>query len=132
MIRATNLPQRLAHILATRGRIADFTRDCICTDDADGKPPRLAHWDEAKLGSTPTQVEVDAASDQPVVRTAEQLEEDARQALNGAAGTIDLYKLIKAKVISDEAYRLGKAPGQLTAAELLAIRNRIAAIYKAL
>jgi len=66
MIRAPLLSQRLANILASRGKVADFTRDCICVDDSDGLPPRLAFWDESKLGPCPTQEEVDAASDQPL------------------------------------------------------------------
>jgi len=65
MIRAANLLNRLAHILAARGKTADFTRDVLCVDDSDGQPPRLAHWDSAKLGPMPTQAEVDAASDGP-------------------------------------------------------------------
>lgn len=65
MIRAVNLPQRLANILAARGKTADFTRDVQCFDDGDGLPPRLAYWDAAKLGPEPTQAEVDAASDGP-------------------------------------------------------------------
>ena len=44
----------------------------------------------------------------------------------------DEDKLFRAKCISDLAFRLGKAPGALTGAELSAERDRIAAIYKAL
>lgn len=44
----------------------------------------------------------------------------------------DLRRAFIAKVISDEAYRLGKAPGALTPQELSAIRGRLANIYKAL
>lgn len=44
----------------------------------------------------------------------------------------DTDKLFRAKCISDLAWRLGKNPGALTSAELLAERNRIANIYKAL
>jgi len=65
VIRAANLAQRLANILAARGKTADFTRDVLCVDDSDGNPPRLAYWDEAKLGPVPTQAEVDSASDEP-------------------------------------------------------------------
>lgn len=56
----------------------------------------------------------------------------ALNALNGSVVAIDTVKLIKAKAISDEAYRLGKAPGALTGPELQALRQRIANIYKAL
>lgn len=63
---------------------------------------------------------------------ADEKEADCLAALNGGSGRIDLQKLIKAKAISDEAYRLGKSPGQLTAQELNALRSRIANIYKAL
>lgn len=63
----------------------------------------------------------------------DQLEAEVAAMLNGGNGPrIDWKKLIKAKVISDLAFRLGKAPGTLTGAELNAERNRIAAIYKAL
>lgn len=41
-------------------------------------------------------------------------------------------KVFRAKCISDLAFRLGKAPGALTAPELAAERDRIAAIFKAL
>ena len=44
----------------------------------------------------------------------------------------DTDKLFRAKCISDLAFRLGKLPGLLTGAELIAERNRIAAIYRAL
>lgn len=64
--------------------------------------------------------------------SAEDREAECLAALNGGATNIDLQKLIKAKAISDEAYRLGKPPGQLTAQELTALRSRIANIYKAL
>lgn len=46
--------------------------------------------------------------------------------------SFDLQRAFIAKCISDEAYRLGKAPGALTGAELAALRTRIANIYKAL
>lgn len=65
MLRATNLAQRLANIIAGRGKAADFTRDVLCADDGDGLPPRLVFWDAVKLGAVPTQVEVDAASEAP-------------------------------------------------------------------
>mgnify|MGYP001573017171 CR=1 FL=1 len=52
-------------------------------------------------------------------------------ALN-VGGAIDVLRVLKAKALSDEAYRLGKPPGQLTAQELAAMRQRIANIYKAL
>jgi hypothetical protein len=65
MIRAANLPQRLANILAARGKTADFLKDVRCVDDSDGQMPRLAYWNAALLGPEPTQAEVDAASDQP-------------------------------------------------------------------
>lgn len=41
-------------------------------------------------------------------------------------------KFFKAKCISDLAFRLGKPPGQLTAAEIAAERDRLIAIYKQL
>lgn len=65
--------------------------------------------------------------------TADELEAEVQAALNGGSGPhIDMTKLLKAKFVSDLAWRLGKAPGALTGAELTAERNRIAAIYKAL
>jgi hypothetical protein len=39
-------------------------------------------------------------------------------------------KIFKAKCLSDLAFRLGKPPGQLTAAEIAAERDRLVAIYK--
>lgn len=44
----------------------------------------------------------------------------------------DLHRAFIAHVISCEAYRLNKSPGTLTGAELAAIRQRVANIYKAL
>lgn len=70
MIRALNLPQRLANILAARGKAADFTKDCRCIDDSDGRPPRLEYWDAVKLGPEPTQEEVDAVDLKPKTRKA--------------------------------------------------------------
>ena len=64
--------------------------------------------------------------------TADELEADCAAFLNGGAQRIDLRKVIKAKAISDEAYRLGVNPGALTAQQLQNLRARIAAIYKAL
>lgn len=133
MIRADNLAARLANILSTRGRTADFLVDCRVVDDGDGLSPRLAFWDEVKLGLTPTQPEVDAASQQPPVLTQDQLEAICQAWLNGVGNpAIDPRKVFKAKLISDLAFRLGVAPGALTGPQLLAERNRIAAIYKAL
>lgn len=65
-------------------------------------------------------------------QTTDQREAECIAAMNGGGGRIDMRKLIIAKCVSDEAYRLGKAPGTLTGAELAGIRARIAAIYKAL
>jgi len=65
MIRAENLYQRLSNLIAARGKAHFSFSDFIVVDDSDGNPPRLAHWDEEKLGPVPTQSEVDAASDQP-------------------------------------------------------------------
>ena len=44
----------------------------------------------------------------------------------------DLHRAFIAHVISTEAYRLGVNPGALTGAQLSAIRQRVANIYKAL
>lgn len=82
------------------------------------------------LGGEPTTAEVDALLTPP---TADQIEAQVQAVLNGgSAQHLDPFKLLKAKFISDLAFRLGKAPGSLTGAELTAERNRIAAIYKAL
>lgn len=71
----------------------------------------------------------------PPSATADEHEQACKDFLNGAI-TIQPYfnlrRAFVAKAISDEAYRLGKAPGALTGAELSALRARIAAIYKAL
>lgn len=53
------------------------------------------------------------------------IDADAAQQFDGA-------KMLKAKGLSDLAWRLGKAPGALTPAEIAAERTRIIAIYKAL
>lgn len=41
-----------------------------------------------------------------------------------------MIRLLKAKCISDLAFRLGKLPGQVTSAELIAERDRISQIYR--
>lgn len=64
--------------------------------------------------------------------TQAELEADCVAALSGGTASVDPGKVIKAKFISDLAFRLGKAPGALTNGELTAERNRIAAIYKTL
>lgn len=68
----------------------------------------------------------------PPAPSADELEADCLAYLNGGVGGIDLRKVIKAHVISCEAYRLGVNPGSLTAQQLQNIRARVAAIYKAL
>lgn len=65
-------------------------------------------------------------------QTADELEAAVLAALNGGGSRFDLLKLLKAKFISDLAWRLGVAPGALTLAQLNAERQRIANIYKAL
>lgn len=82
------------------------------------------------LNGAPSQTEIDAILFPVINKDAE-----ARKALDAdpaAPPNIDLFKLIKAKAISDEAYRLGIAPGALTSPQLASLRNRIAAIYAAL
>jgi hypothetical protein len=65
--------------------------------------------------------------------TQAQHEEEARRAVDTCDSTrVNAQRLFKAKCISDLAFRLNKAPGALTAGELSAERDRIAAIYKAL
>lgn len=65
--------------------------------------------------------------------TADDLEAEVQALLNGGAALhVDMGRLLKAKFVSDLAHRLAKPPAQLTANELQAERNRIAAIYKAL
>ncbi len=49
-----------------------------------------------------------------------------------AATVYDMNRLFKAKVVSDLAFRLSKAPGALTSAEIAAERTRILNIYKSL
>lgn len=82
------------------------------------------------LGAFPDEATIDAK--EAFVSGADQKEEDAKEALNGGVPQIDILRLLKAKFVSDLAWRLGKAPGALTGAELTAERNRIAAIYKAI
>ena len=104
-------------------RIADGA--CIPADSGNADWQAFQSWIAA--GNAP----LDADSPPPPP-TADELEADAKSALNGGSNRIDYQKLIKAKMISDLAHRLGKTPASLTAAELLAERNRIAAIYKTL
>jgi len=66
----------------------------------------------------------------PPPLTPEQLEVAAIAALNGGEGSVNVLKLLKAKFISDLAFRLNKAPGSLTTIELQNERARIASIYK--
>lgn len=66
----------------------------------------------------------------PPSLTPTELETDCLSALNGGTNRINEIKLIKAKFISDLAWRLGKTPGTLTLADIQAERARIAAIYK--
>ncbi len=66
----------------------------------------------------------------PPPPTIDQLESAALAALNGGGQSIDIVKLLKAKFISDLAFRLGKSPASLTGPELQAERARIANIYK--
>lgn len=61
----------------------------------------------------------------PPAPTKEMLEDRAR-------ARFDADSLFKAKCISDLAFRLGKAPGQLTPTELNTERDRIAAIFGAM
>lgn len=82
-------------------------------------------------GGLPTSAEVDAVLSPPPL-TAAQLQANADSALNGVDAPINLLKLIKAKVVSDLAFRLGVTPGALTLAQLQAERTRIANIYSAL
>lgn len=82
------------------------------------------------LNGAPVQAEIDAILFPVVDKQAE-----AQKALDAdpaAPANVDLFKLVKAKAISDLAFRLGVAPGALTPAQILAERNRIAAIYAAL
>lgn len=83
------------------------------------------------VGAAPTLQEV-LTFLMPPGPTPDELEAAALAALNGGGGLIDLGKLLKAKFISDLAFRLGVAPIALTPAQLAAERQRIANIYKAL
>lgn len=65
-IRAHRLPERLANILKARGVTSYGIRDFIVTDDGDGHPPRLAHWNVEVLGTVPTQEQIDAADEFPL------------------------------------------------------------------
>ena len=81
------------------------------------------------------QAAISLAADNAAIAAAnhpDQLETDCTNYLNGGGGKIDARKVLKAKFISDLAFRLGVAPGALTAQQLLNERNRIAAIYKSL
>lgn len=68
-----------------------------------------------------------------VAKTAQEISDAAAaQADAAAAQQFDGALMLKAKAISDLAWRLGKAPGALTAAEIAAERTRILNIYKTL
>ena len=79
------------------------------------------------IGGAPVQAEIDAILS-PVIDP----QVECRKALDGTQANVNLWKLIKAKVISDLAFRLGVAPGALTPAQIATERNRISAIYAAL
>lgn len=81
---------------------------------------------------TAAQAVIDAFDVNAAYPSAQQLEDACKAAFNAGGGNVDLFKLVKALAIDREAYRLGKAPGALTAGELASLRDRIAAIYKAL
>jgi hypothetical protein len=89
--------------------------------------PLTPEEEAAAAASSAAEAAAQAAANHP-----DQLESDCVGFLNGGSAKIDLRKVIKATVISAEAYRLGVTPQNLTGAQLNAIRNRIAAIYKAL
>ncbi len=94
-----------------------------------------ATW-EIQFTPAATQGERDAANAAmlavPYVATADDDEAECAAWLNGGGSAPDLRRVLKAKMISDLAFRLGKAPGALTSGEIAAERNRIAAIYKAI
>ena len=79
------------------------------------------------IGGEPTLAEVDAILSPVIDHDAE-----CRKALDAEPANVNRFKLIKAKAISDLAFRLGVAPGALTGTQIAAERNRIAAIYAAL
>lgn len=68
---------------------------------------------------------VKQAFDPEAPLTAAELETQCQQ-------RFDADKLFRAKCLSDLAFRLGKAPGQLTATDIENERARLAAIYRAL
>lgn len=70
---------------------------------------------------------------EPIELTADDQENVCKAYLDGQSPVAPIFNLRRAfiaKAISDEAYRLGKAPGALTQTELANVRSRIAAIYK--
>lgn len=81
------------------------------------------------FGGAPTLAEIDAMLS-PVIDA----DAECRVALDalGTQPKVDLWKVVKAKAISDLAFRLGVAPGALTGTQIANERNRIAAIYAAL
>lgn len=68
----------------------------------------------------------------PPAETADDREAGAKAALAGIGANVDRDKLLQAIVINFTARALGKAPAQLTAADLDAEQTRIARIYKVL
>jgi hypothetical protein len=98
---------------------------CIPWPPAEREGYKAQAWID--LGNTPA-----AADPPPPPPTADELEALCQSLLSGNDVPISLAKVLKAKMVSDLAFRLGVAPGALTAAQLTAERNRIASIYKAL
>lgn len=83
------------------------------------------------IGGAPVQAEIDVLLSPPVLDK----DAEARKAIDAdpaAPPNVDLFKLIRAKAISDLAFRLGVAPGALTPAQIATERARLAAIYAAL
>lgn len=63
---------------------------------------------------------------------ADQREQLAKDAIQTGEGNVKTLKLLKAICVSNLAWRLNKAPADVTNPELAAERDRIAAIYKTL
>lgn len=116
---------RVAQVEAADFPVAPPLRWVECPDEA---KPETHYFDGAAVVAKPVQPP-------PPIPTQAELEAHCIAGASAPPGPrfgFDVHRAFIAHVISCEAYRLSKAPGALTGAELSAIRQRVANIYKAL
>lgn len=113
-------------LIYTRG---DGGRSVFWPVDEEAETIARAREQISAVGGTNIQ-QIDSSAIPPELLSAPTSSPDELEARCRRA--FDEDKLFRAKCVSDLAFRLGKAPGQLTGAELTAERDRLAAIYRAL